>query len=205
MSKQLTTLNPNGKDAYWHKYKDPDALLVNIGCGSKPFKGFTNVDSRTDLDIDFPGVDAQDLSIFHSETVDYIYACHILEHVDRNNTFNTLKEWNRVLNYGGMLRISVPDWDATLKYYKRTNDLENCLNWVYGGREKEVKNEFTHKRIFNLANLRSLLYEAGFKRIEVYDPFETFHSNIDDFSFACRPHMQFDTGIMMSLNVQAVK
>jgi len=187
------------------KVTSSDVCLLNIGCGQKPFKGFRNLDSLDIPGIDYPKKDARDLSFLPEEMFSYIYACHVLEHIPRSDTFKTICEWYRVLKFGGMIRISVPDWDATVMYYQRTHDLENCLNWIYGGREKEVLDEFTHRRIFNLVNIRALLYEAGFKRIELYDPRETFHGNIDDFSFAHRPHMDFDNGIAMSLNVQAVK
>lgn len=178
--------------------------LLNIGCGRRPFKGFDNLDSLVIPGIEFPGQDARSLTMISDSAYDYVYACHVLEHVPRNETFSTLVSWNRVLRVGGMLRIAVPNWDATVNYYQQTGDLENCLNWIYGGREREELNEFTHRRIFNFSNLRALLYEAGFKRIELYEPERTFHGNLDDFSFARRPHMDPD-GIAMSLNVQAVK
>ena len=203
MTKRLTPRFDN--DAYWQGYGEKGCTLVNLGCGSKPFDGFVNIDNRDIDGIEHSNVDARCLSVFDDESVDYIYACHVLEHVSRQETFDVLLEWNRVLKIGGVIRISVPDWDATVKYYQETGDLENILNWVYGGREREELNEFTHKRIFNLSNLRSLLYEAGFKRIEKYSPWKTFHGNIDDFSFAYRPHMDFENGIGMSLNLQAVK
>ena len=192
-------------DKYWHGYKIEDCKLVNLGCGSKPFKNFINIDNLFTENVEYTNSDVSDLQMFQNETIDYLYASHVLEHIERVKTFSTLLEWNRVLKFGGMLRISVPDWDASVSYYNKTHDLENLLNWIYGGRENEQLNEFSHKRIFNFDNLRSLLYEAGFKRIEKYNPFNTFHGNIDDFSFARRPHMDFDNGIEMSLNVQAWK
>ena len=106
------------------------------------------------------------------------------------------------MKVGGCLRISVPDWDATIQYYQRYKDLENITNWLYGGREEEVLNEFSHRRIFNFQNLKSLLYEAGFKRISKFDPRKTNHSDVDDFSFAVMPFKDFDNGIWMSLNVE---
>ena len=193
------------RDKHWSGWEDNDSVLLNIGCGTKVMNGFTNLDNLDIEGIDYPGTDARDLSKISDESIDYIYSCHILEHLPRKDTFKTLQEWNRVLKLGGLIRISVPDWDATVKYYNETNDLENVLNWIYGGREKETLNEFTHRRIFNFANLRSLLYEAGFKRIERYKPWDTFHGDVDDFSFAYRPHMDFKNGIAMSLNVQASK
>ena len=193
------------KDKHWEGWKEDGAILINVGAGDRPMVGFQNIDNLTIPNIEFPGTDACDLREFQDESVDYVYACHVLEHLSRDRTFVALEEWNRVLKFGGMLRIAVPDWDATIKYYQETGDLENILNWIYGGREDEALNEYTHKRIFNLSNLRSLLYEAGFKRIERYQPWDTFHGDIDDFSFAYRPHMDFQNGIAMSLNVQAIK
>lgn len=202
----IEKISPRFKDdKYWNGWSSDAAVLVNVGCGEKPFDGFVNVDNRKVEGIEFPETDARDLSCLKDGSVDYIYACHVLEHLPRTDTFRTLVEWNRVLKVGGYVRISVPDWDATVRYYNETGDLENVLNWIYGGRENEELNEFTHRRIFNLANMRSLLYEAGFKRIERYDPWNTFHGDIDDFSFAYRPHMDFENGIAMSLNVQACK
>tara|TARA_Y100000310_G_scaffold253083_1_gene259870 strand:- start:38 stop:649 length:612 start_codon:yes stop_codon:yes gene_type:complete len=202
----IEKISPRFKDdKYWNGWSSDAAVLVNVGCGEKPFNGFVNVDNRKVEGIEFPETDARDLSCLKDGSVDYIYACHVLEHLPRTDTFRTLVEWNRVLKVGGYVRISVPDWDATVRYYNETGDLENVLNWIYGGRENEELNEFTHRRIFNLANMRSLLYEAGFKRIERYDPWNTFHGDIDDFSFAYRPHMDFENGIAMSLNVQACK
>jgi len=202
----IEKISPRFKDdKYWNGWSSDGAVLVNMGCGSKPFEGFVNIDNRKVEGIKFPETDARNLSCLADGSVDYIYACHVLEHLPRTDTFKTLMEWNRVLRVGGYIRISVPDWDSTVRYYNETHDLENILNWVYGGRENEELNEFTHRRIFNFANMRSLLYEAGFKRIERYDPWNTFHGNIDDFSFAYRPHMDFENGIAMSLNVQACK
>ena len=143
--------------------------------------------------------------MFSNDSVDYIYVCHVLEHFPRNETFIALKEWNRVLKPNGLIRIAVPDWDAIVNYYLKNQDLENVLNLLYGARGKEEKNELAHKRVFNLASLRSLLYEAGFKRIKKYLFSETFHSNIDDYANAHLPHMDFENGILVSLNVEASK
>ena len=187
-----------------HILQERDISMLNIGCGNKPFERFSNLDNRDIEGIEYPNTDACDTGI-KDESFDYIYACHVLEHIPRNKTFSALKEWNRILKTGGLIRISVPDFDATVEYYQKEKDIENCLNWIYGGRENEEKNEFTHRRIFNFSNLRSLLYEAGFKRIQIYNPWETIHGDVDDFSKAYRPHLDFDNGIPMSLNVQAAK
>ncbi|MFQ5873453.1 MAG: methyltransferase domain-containing protein [Dehalococcoidia bacterium] len=177
-------------------------IKINLGCGDRPLEGFINVDARDLPGIEFPNTRAEDLSCFEDSYADYIYACHILEHVPRKLTFATLCEWNRVLKPGGMLRVAVPDWDATVQYYNETGDLENLLNWIYGGRQHP---DDYHNRIFNFPGLRTLLVEAGFKRIHKYDWRETEHANYDDFSKAYIPHMDFENGRLISLNVECIK
>lgn len=175
---------------------------LHLGCGPRIIKGYINVDARDLPGVDIAGCDVTRLPMFEDASVDLIYACHVLEHVQRPGTFSALLEWNRVLRPGGVLRIAVPDWDATVEIYRRTGDYENLLNWIYGGREYE---ENTHYRQFNFPGLKTLLIEAGFKRVVRYDWRQTEHADIDDFSKAYMPHMDYDNGVLMSLNVECVK
>lgn len=180
-------------------------VCLNLGCGNKKLKGFINIDERALPDIEYPSTDIRNLAMFKNDSVDYIYVCHVLEHLVRSDTFAALKEWNRILKPNGLIRIAVPDWDAVVDYYLKNRDLENILNLLYGSRGDQEKNELLHRRVFNFANLRSLLYEAGFKRIQRYSPSETFHSDIDDYASAYLPHMDFANGMLVSLNIEASK
>ncbi len=177
-------------------------IKINLGSGDRPIEGFINVDARDIPGIEFPNTRVEDLSQFQDDYADYIYACHILEHLPRDSTFSTLCEWNRVLKPGGILRVAVPDWDATVDYYAENRDLENLLNWIYGGREH---GDNYHHRIFNYPGLRTLLAESGFKRIRKYEWRDTDHASHDDFSKAYIPHMDAENGRLMSLNVECVK
>ncbi len=174
---------------------------LHLGSGDKIIPGFVNVDLRP-----LPGVDVVadvgKLDAFANASVDLVYACHILEHMPRPRTFPTLLEWNRVLKPGGVLRIAVPDWDSTVEAYRRWGDYENLLNWIYGGREYA---ENMHYRQFNFSGLKTLLIEAGFKRVVRYDWRKTEHAATDDFSKAYLPHMDVENGLLMSLNIEAVK
>lgn len=175
---------------------------LHIGCGDRIIPGFVNIDRRELPGVDISGCDVTDLSKFAEESVDLIYACHVLEHVPRPKTFATLLEWNRVLKKGGVLRLAVPDWDSTVEIYRRTGDYENLLNWIYGGRDYDG-NE--HHRQFTFGGLKTLLIEAGFKRVVRYDWRKTEHADIDDFSKAYMPHMDCENGVLMSLNVECLK
>ena len=59
--------------------------------------------------------------------------------------------------------------------------------------------------VARLGGLRTLLCEAGFKRIRRYDWRETEFADIDDFSKAYWPHLDFEKGLLMSLNVECTK
>lgn len=57
--------------------------------------------------------DAGKLPQFPDDAFSEIYASHVLEHFDYNiELVNALKEWNRILEPGGRLSISVPDLDV---------------------------------------------------------------------------------------------
>ncbi len=175
---------------------------LHLGCGEKILPGFVNIDARDFPGVDVPNADVSDLNMIETASVDLIYACHVLEHLPRPRTFSTLLEWNRLLKPGGVLRVAVPDWDSTVRVYNETGDYENLLNWIYGGREYE---ENMHHRQFTFAGLKTLLIEAGFKRVMRYDWQQTEHADVDDFSKAYIPHMEVESGVLMSLNLECVK
>ena len=93
-------------------------LLLDIGCGSSPFeKYFTpHIEkylrhehpeaSKTNINYDFlselPKITAKDNSM------DTIISFSVLEHVSK--PFDTLKEFNRILNNNGKIIISVPQY-----------------------------------------------------------------------------------------------
>jgi len=79
---------------------------LNIGCGPKHKEGFINID------IDDYGQevirDVRKGLPFDTESVDYIYSCHFLEHLDGEEASEFLKEAERVLKKGATMEIIVP-------------------------------------------------------------------------------------------------
>ena len=100
------------------------------------------------------------------------------------------------------MRLSVPDFDKIIEYYKKTDDLKSVISFIYGG-EKHDKD--FHYHCWNFNTLRKDLEEVGFKNVERYDWRKLDHSYIDDYSQSYLPHMDKVNGLMMSLNVQAIK
>ncbi len=176
-------------------------MKLHIGCGNKFLKDFVHIDI-----MDFPHVDiktsADDLNMIEDNSVELIYVCHLLEHFGRHEVKKVLKEWYRVLKPGGKLRIAVPDFEAIVEHYLKNRNMVEILGLLSGGQ----KNEFDyHKILFDENFLKNVLKEAGFNVINRYNWKETEHSQLDDFSQAHLPHMDKENGMLMSLNVEAIK
>jgi predicted SAM-dependent methyltransferase len=174
---------------------------LHLGCGPVHLDGYTNIDIRY-----LPGVDVVDnimfLRKFKENSVDLIYASHVLEHFSRWDYKRVLKRWFELLNKDGILRIAVPDFEAVVKYYTQTKDLNKVMGILYGGQDYD---ENYHMCCWDFDSLSKDLKEIGFKNIYKYDWRNTDHSHIDDCSQAYLPHKDKENGMLMSLNIEAVK
>lgn len=180
---------------------------LHLGCGSKYIPGFLHCDLADYVHIDYKQ-DMRDLSIFKDESIDLIYCSHALEYFDRNQVVEVLKEWFRVLKSGGMLRIAVPDFEAIVKVYLKYNDLEHqgILGPLYGKWQNSNTTEtLYHKTTWDFKSLSNVLKDIGFNTIERYNVDDTIHKDYDDYSQAYIPHMDKENGILISLNIEAVK
>lgn len=176
-------------------------MKLHLGCGNKHIDGYINIDIRY-----LPGVDKVDnvksLRRFDDNSVEVIYACHVLEHQSRWDSKLILKRWFDILQSNGILRIAVPDFERIVDYYKQYNDLDMLMGLLYGGQDYD--NDI-HKCCWDFNRLSTILKEIGFVNIKRYSWRQTEHSNIDDFSQAYIPHMDKENGMLMSLNIEAIK
>ncbi|WP_278347789.1 class I SAM-dependent methyltransferase [Helicobacter pullorum] len=182
-------------------------IQLNLGCWHRNIPGFINVDL-----CDMPHIhyktSIDKLDMFKDESVDLIYSSHSFEYFDRFKAADVLKEWRRVLKKGGILRIAVPDFDKLIQVYKKSDDLSKILGPLYGRMEIDTANgkEYLyHKTVYNFQSLSKLLTDNGFDNVKKYDWRDTIHKNYDDHSQAYYPHMDKENGILISLNVEAVK
>lgn len=174
---------------------------LHLGCGNKIIEGFTNIDIRPMDGIDLVD-DISKLSKIENNTIELIYACHVLEHFGRHEYLDVLKRWYEILEVGGKLRISVPDFSKVVEYYNKTKDLKKLLGFLYGG---QTYPQNFHYCTWDFNTLSDDLKKIGFKDVNFYDWRITEHSNTDDFSQAYLPHMDKENGTLMSLNIQATK
>ena len=147
--------------------------------------------------------DVSKLIHIEKESVDLIYACHILEHFKRKEYFNILERWTQLLKPGGKLRLSVPDLEKVAQLYINGEfELEKMIGLIYGGQTYLYN---FHYMGFDFKSLRKDLKKLKYTNIKRYDWKETEHASIDDYSQAYLPHMDKENGILMSLNVEAIK
>jgi len=176
-------------------------MKLHIGCGKKFLPGFKHLDVIPFEHVDYE-CDTRELIMIRDEEVSEIYACHILEHVKRHEVKDVLKEWARVLKPGGLLRISVPNFSAIVAEYNANGDLSRLQGLLYGGQTYDYN---YHHVAFDLNFITSLLSDVGFISVSEYDWRDFLPPGFDDYSRSYLPHMEFETGRQMSLNVVAAK
>ena len=178
-------------------------LKLHLGCGKKFIPGFIHIDALRYDHIDYCQ-QVSKLDNFSSSSVSLIYACHVLEHFSRWKYKEVLKEWHRVLEPGGVLRLSVPNFAACAKLYYEKGlqaGLTGLVGLVVGGQRDEYD---YHGMIFDESLLSNSLIEAGFTDVRHWDWKEVEHGHIDDYSQAYLPHMDKEHGVLMSLNLEAI-
>ena len=184
-----------------------EPVRLHLGCGKRKLKGYIHVDHGKFPHLDY-NQDIRFLPMFKDNSVDLIYASHVLEYFDRVEVLAVLKEWKRVLKKGGILRLAVPDYEALIKVYRKTKDLNKVLGPLFG-RWAIAKTKFIiyHKTVYDFASLNGILLQSGFNKVRRWDWRKVFVKELqgyDDYSQAYFPHMD-QKGILISLNVEAQK
>ena len=178
-------------------------VKLNLGCGWRDFgSDWVHIDGG-----DYDHLNYKDITKleFDDESVDLIYASHVLEYFDREEVINVLLEWKRVLKPGGILRIAVPDFKSMTELYTSGEiSLNKILGPLYGKMKMSDKTIY-HKTVYDFESLKEITDKLNFSNFEKYDWRKTEHSNFDDHSQAYIPHMDKDNGTLISLNVEMKK
>lgn len=196
--------NPRNRVKKVARAKSRQMRRLHLGCGSKHIPGFFHVDIQNYAHVDRVAA-ADKLDFVPGESVELIYACHILEHFGRFQIVDVLREWYRVLQPDGVLRLAVPDFAACAAIYYEEglkDGLSGLVGLVSGGQRDRM--DF-HRMIFDAPLLSGLLFQAGFSAVRKWDWRQTDHADIDDYSQAHLPHLDKENGRLMSLNLEAVK
>lgn len=176
---------------------------LHLGCGKRNFgDSWFHIDSGDFSHLDYK--DVTNLS-FKNNSVDIIYASHLIAYFDREEIVLVLNEWKRVMKEGAILRIATPNFDAMTKLYQDgAYSLPNFLGPLYGKMKMGEKTIY-HKTVYDYNSLSDLLLNIGFKDVQKYDWRKTEHAHIDDCSQAYLPHMDKENGVLISLNIECKK
>jgi predicted SAM-dependent methyltransferase len=178
-----------------------DKRLVHIGCGQIDSPDFINIDAVAFGHVHFVTDNLTDLGMFEDNSVDLIYMCHILEHIPRVDLGDTLLELKRVLKRGGVLRLSVPDFDTLLAIYRASdNDVTAIVDPLMGAHSNRYD---VHYGVFNARFLTDVLTRAGFASVRTWDPRSCDHHDFEDWASRIVPHLGKDYSL--SLNLEAVR
>ncbi len=180
-------------------------VKLNLGCGWRNFgKEWIHIDGG-----DYDHLDYNDITKlkFKDDSVDLIYASHVLEYFDREEAILVLEEWYRALKPGGILRIAVPDFETmTNLYYFREINLNDILGPMFGKMKMGDKNIY-HKTVYDFKSLSILLSKIGFNKSNRYNwkDFKIHKDNDDHSQSYLDPKGDKDNGVLISLNVETTK
>lgn len=182
----------------------PCPRKLHLGCGKKFIPGFFHIDVLPAPHVDLVSR-IERLPTIRDNSVELIYAAHVLEHFSRKEYRAVLEEWFRVLATDGVLRLAVPDFAACAKLYHEQglkDGLTGLVGLIVGGQRDQY--DF-HKMVFDEPLLTRELRSVGFREVRRWDWRKTAHAQVDDYSQAYLPHLDKAHGTLMSLNLEAVK
>lgn len=140
-------------------------MKLNIGAGSNNLTGWLNTD------LNRSGAEHVDMTQplpFASESVDFVFAEHTVEHISPAQAWGFFKEVRRVLKPGGIFRIAVPSIERVLELADREY-LEHLSNAGFGPptREAAVANQIIfhgHQALWSVSLLQTCFDALGFAR-----------------------------------------
>jgi predicted SAM-dependent methyltransferase len=179
---------------------DDAEMRLHLGCGDIDYPGFVNVDARPAPHVHY--VQTVDrLTAFKDSSVSLVYSSHCLEHVSHRNVSGVLAEWRRVLVPGGIMRISVPDFDLLVDAYLSSGRDLDCVQLpLMGAQDYPFNFHFTS---FTRRTLTDLLHRAGFEQVRPWIHGSDFYTALPDWSG--RSFSYKGVTYPVSLNLEAVK
>jgi predicted SAM-dependent methyltransferase len=169
-------------------------MKLHIG-GEQIKEGWKILNIQKKPGVDFVG-DITDLSQFLDESIEEVYASHILEHVSFLKMQNIFNEVFRILKKGGEFFISVPDLEVMTRIFLEEKEPDykiQIMKFIYGGQIDEF--DF-HKCGFWEDLVLNFLKISNFKKYKRVKFFEDKFSDTSQLTYK---------GIALSLNIVALK
>lgn len=111
---------------------------VEIGSGKFPRKGYTHIDVEVSAKPDILG----DFRTMSFENLDEVMALHVLEHFDRKEGLEVLRQWYGWLKLGGKLIVETPDLERICQFFfikpeRLWADRQHLNQSLYGSQEAD--------------------------------------------------------------------
>lgn len=149
-------------------------IKLNIGSFTTMFHyGWTNIDIHA-LDAfaahygyNFKQIDARNGLPYDNDSVDYIYMCHFLEHLNYDDGLKVLKECTRVMKKSGVIRIIMPDAKLLIQNYMNGKmDMYDELNDGCANTKSQISKLWMllfsgHSSIYDFETTSGLLKSVG--------------------------------------------
>lgn len=144
-------------------------MNLNIGCGHDIRQGFMNIDANIfvspDLVVDF-NKDSL-IGFFDPDTVDFILAKDIIEHLWRGDAIFLLKTCFTLLKAGGKIEFTLPSFEAIIK---KAIPPEKMIEYVFGAQDDtQGRQWYGHKYGYTRKSFTDLLVSIGFKNVVFKD------------------------------------
>lgn len=155
------------------KFRNKKYLKLNVGCGSIKFPEWVNIDIEPNADI---CADVTKGLPFSDNSSKFIFNEHFIEHITYEEGEKVLKDFYRILEKGGILRIATPDLDYIIDKYNNNWKDQEWLTWpelqfikTKGQMINISLRSWGHKYMYNEEDLRIQLLNAGFSNINRCD------------------------------------
>ena len=169
---------------------------MNLHIGGEQRKdGWKILNTQAGPDVDFVG-DIRNLDQFGDESVDIVYASHVLEHVGQADIAAVLHAIRRILKAGGEFQVSVPDLDVLCHLFispRATVQMKwQIMQMMFGG---QISTHDFHYVGLSELFLRNFFSQAGFREVRRVASFGMFQDSSE---------LRL-VGFPISLNMIAVK
>lgn len=141
-------------------------LKLHLGCGTVHLDGWINIDlvARADLRLD-----VRDRLPFGDGAARLIYHEHLMEHLTLDEGRRCLRDWCRLLQPGGTLRIATPDLQYLVERYEGAWHEQDWLalpEYAFIQTRAEMMNVafrwWDHQYLYDGEELERRVREAGF-------------------------------------------
>jgi SAM-dependent methyltransferase len=159
-------------------------LKIHLGCGKDHFPGYVNIDAYPDSKADLI-MDSKNLELFPDNCAEVIESYHFFEHLQLHEARESLKEWLRILQPGGLVIIELPNLAVCAKEIgihfnpKDGVDLAMAGMFSYPTLVKEQGYGMIHKWGWTPETLGIEMSAAGFVNVQQHPIKQTWRLGTD--------------------------